>query len=90
MKVTLRKDTVKITDNAWYAVALEAGVKGGGRAKAGVTPTGRSHKKGGAKGITTDRVIEPRPYLSTALEQTDVQAVLEASLEKIITARTTF
>jgi hypothetical protein len=89
MKVTLKKDTITVTDAAWYAVALEAGATGGGRGKGG--KSGKSIRlTGGRRSATTDRIIAPRPYLSTALEQTDVESVLVASLNTIIQKRTTF
>lgn len=63
MKVSVRKETVRISDVAYYALFLEAGTKK-------------------AKGS-----IAPRPFLSQAFEKTDVQGILDKSLENIIDSR---
>lgn len=54
---------VAIRDTMFYALFLERGARGGGRKRsAGQRVRGKS-------GTATDRVLLPRPFLSTALER---------------------
>ncbi len=53
---------VRVTDSVFYALFLQAGAHGGGR-------LGRvGNKRRGKAGIGTARTLEPRPFLTTALE----------------------
>jgi hypothetical protein len=92
MKVSVKKDTLKVTDTSFYALMLEAGAHGGGRAKGG--KSGKSTRKyvrgNNTRVATTDREVAPRPFLSEALKIVPVQTILDASLKNIITKRTTF
>lgn len=55
-------DGVAIRDSAFYALFLEHGAKGGGRRSAnGIRVRGK-------QGVGTTRVLEPRTFLTTALE----------------------
>ncbi|MDO9714303.1 HK97 gp10 family phage protein [Paracraurococcus lichenis] len=67
-------DSVSVKDTKFYALFLEKGAVGGGGRKR----TGRN-KRGTP---TTKRVLEPRPFLSVALEQT--QAMIRAKLEQAV------
>jgi len=58
-------DSVSIRDTQFYALFLENGAKGGqGSGKKGVK--GKRNKRGA---VSSGRVLEPRPFLSTALAQ---------------------
>lgn len=59
VKVGRSGESVSVRDTAFYALFLEGGAKGGGK-------EGTRNKKGRA---ATRRVLEPRPFLSTALRQ---------------------
>lgn len=60
-KVTKNRMGVRVTGNAYYALALEAGATGGGGKQ-----RGKANRTGEQR---TTRHMEPRPFLSTALEQ---------------------
>jgi hypothetical protein len=62
-----------VSDDSWYALALEAGSKGGGGKK------GKKNKRGKP---TTTRVQEARPFLSTALNNNRVD--IERKINKAI------
>jgi hypothetical protein len=67
IKVRPSKDgeSVSIRDAAYYALFLEAGARGGvGSGKKGVR--GKRNKR---RGVVGTRVLLPRPFLSTALDQ---------------------
>ena len=62
---------VAIRDTAFYAVFLEGGAHGGGRKGGGWRVAGQkitASRMRGAEGANTARVLEPRPFLSTALQ----------------------
>ncbi len=87
LKVSVRGSTLKVTDTAKYALALESGSQGGGRGKGG--KSGASTRSGKTRTATTDRTLEARPYLSAELEQMkpEIEAKLDAAFETIIKAR---
>jgi alkaline phosphatase len=66
--------SMKITDSAKYATALETGAKGGGGIK------GNRNKRGKP---STIRVLEARPFLETALKNKSdsISSRVEASLK---------
>lgn len=69
--------SVVVKDSAFYALFLEAGAKGGGGRK-------RQRNKGGKP--STPRVLEPRPYLSIALEEREdslSERIQEAIIEGV-------
>jgi hypothetical protein len=91
LKVRQTGDRVTIFDvaesNGFYARFLETGAVGGGGPK-GSKNIGREHKRGGAKGKPqTRRVMQPRPFLSTAAEEalpslgTRISAALSRSID---------
>jgi hypothetical protein len=89
LKVSVRGTTLKVTDTQKYATSLEGGAKGGGAGKGGKSGASkRSWLRG--RVATTSRVLEARPFLSTALEvmEPDIQAKLDAAFDKIIEGRT--
>lgn len=59
---------VAIRDTAFYALFLQAGAKGGGRSFRTGHSGARHYLRGGAA-VGKNRVLEPRPFLSRALEQ---------------------
>jgi Bacteriophage HK97-gp10, putative tail-component len=60
-----RGDSVSVRDSAFYALILQAGAKGGsGSGKKGVK--GKRNKRGK---VSSQRTLEPRPFLTTALTQ---------------------
>ncbi len=59
---------IRVVDKAFYAVALEDGAVGGGGQKGGRNAR-TSHKRGGrVTQASTARVLQPRPFLSVALD----------------------
>jgi len=54
-------DGVAVRDRTFYALFLEAGARGGGRKKRG------GQRVKGKAGAASARVLQPRPFLSTAL-----------------------
>lgn len=77
IKISVRKNTVRVLDTAYYATILETGAKNVGR------PPKGSGKKGRAAGV-----IAPRPYLTQALAKTDAQTILDAALQNILQQKT--
>lgn len=75
VKVNANRLSVVITDGTKYALSLESGAKGGGRNKNGSTRRMRANINGNP---TTKRILLPRPYLSTALEQCESE--IEATI----------
>lgn len=91
MTVKVLKDGVSVTDGQYYSLALEAGAKGGGakpgqRLRRGDKGTANKRDKAG-----TSRVLEPRPYLSTALDQLegDISKRIEQALVNGISLKET-
>lgn len=74
VKVNANRLSVVITDGTKYALSLESGAKGGGRNKNG-SGNGKAGRNGNP---TTKRILLPRPYLSTALEQCESE--IEATI----------
>jgi hypothetical protein len=66
-------ESVTIRDSAYYALFLESGARGGGGdarpQNLHRTRTGRTRMKKSA--INKDRILLPRPFLSTALDQAE-------------------
>jgi hypothetical protein len=71
---------VTVRETAFYGKFLETGARGGGgatRVKANILPAGgvgpggrmRGHNRMKASAVSKTRLLEPRPYLSLALEQ---------------------
>jgi len=83
MRVTMRGDRVTITDNEYYALALEAGVAN--------DPRPRKSKKAGGQISQTIRRMMPRPYLSTALNAStdEITRRLQDAIQKNITFKET-
>ncbi len=69
---------VAVRDRTFYALFLEGGAQGGGRKGSG----GKRLK--GRAGTNTSRMLEPRPFLSSALRQR--QASLEDRIKAAIVA----
>lgn len=75
-------ESVAVRDTQFYALFLEAGAKGGGgRKKVGRNKRGKP---------TTSRVLEARPFLSTALAQTEsmIRSKLEQAVSDSISGKT--
>jgi hypothetical protein len=80
-KLTMKGFTAKVSDNIFYALALEAGSKGGG---------GRRKLGRNKRGVpTTTRIQLARPFLSTALENNrkDIERKLDIAIQKGIDFR---
>ena len=60
---------VTIKDTAFYALFLEGGAQGGGNPGTSMPINPKTGKRKRAKGVMTTRVLQPRPFLSLALEQ---------------------
>jgi hypothetical protein len=79
IKPSKNGESVSVRDTMFYALFLKAGAKGGGgNKKAGRTKRGQT---------TTPRLLEPRPFLSAALDasRTAIQTKIQQSVRDDIT-----
>jgi HK97 gp10 family phage protein len=75
-KIKMKNMTATVSDDAWYALSLEAGSKGGG---------GRKRLGRNRRGVpTTTRIQEARPFLSTALDnnRVDIERKLSIAIQQ--------
>jgi hypothetical protein len=87
MKARVTGTSIILVDTTKYAQSIEGGAVGGGgllRGGKSSASIGRVHKKGGAKGkAQTVRMMQPRPFLSTAVasDWPDIATRIQKSVE---------